>query len=439
MHAKKKPSNNKNTRKKVSKKQQDVISTKHLRSPAVDIAAGILISETNDKRRMSPLSDKMISNTDMSSIIKEPGDHEQDDEMEETFNPPLHSTAVYAEGEEVLDKEESPKQLSPNKQPHAHTVSKALEKSAQSPAQSSPDNSAEKNTIVEKLQKTPKKLVSPEEETESSSDIIESPVQMVSEEANRQDSSSSSSSEKESSTFKATDKANKSRQNVSGSMGSQVKDKSVGKKRNRSLTRKSKASGSNKTIPLKIWCTEDLPRQTRDLNELDIVLSEFEKIVTNYKQTVDSALCNKAIDRFYKSLKEEITTSIENAQKLKNLKRQNAKMEQEIGKKRKRLIEVRDELIENEPKLKQLQQECSKLQEKQLSLNNAREFLTNLKELQGNYLKYKKENPNLKESYGISSLPALLLQSQTVLRAEKHLHHINSKLQGFIDQRKDES
>ncbi|XP_053315337.1 centromere protein U isoform X3 [Spea bombifrons] len=194
---------------------------------------------------------------------------------------------------------------------------------------------------------------------------------------------------------------------------------------------------ANKAVSKKVWSSTEVPRSSRDMNELDVVLFECEKVYEEYRETVDSNADMKAIDLFFACYKEQLTTSIEDVQKMKNIKKKNAKMQLEIGRKKKRLIEVKGEVIENESKLKQLQKTYKELQEKQSALKKAKEFLSGLGELRKDYLKFREENPEAKETYGMSSLPALLLQSQTIMNAEKHLHDINATLESFIAGEKD--
>ncbi|XP_072262233.1 centromere protein U [Pyxicephalus adspersus] len=114
---------------------------------------------------------------------------------------------------------------------------------------------------------------------------------------------------------------------------------------------------------------------------------------------------------------------------LKDLKRKNAKVPLEIGRKQKRLIEVKDEIIKKQPRLSQLQRKCTELEARQKSIQNTKTFLDNLGELQEGYRKYRTKNPNINETYGVSSLPALILQAQGTMRAEQHFHNINAQLQ----------
>nr|DBA29126.1 TPA: hypothetical protein GDO54_009383 [Pyxicephalus adspersus] len=67
---------------------------------------------------------------------------------------------------------------------------------------------------------------------------------------------------------------------------------------------------------------------------------------------------------------------------LKDLKRKNAKVPLEIGRKQKRLIEVKDEIIKKQPRLSQLQRKCTELEARQKSIQNTKTFLDNLGELQ---------------------------------------------------------
>ncbi|XP_078534144.1 centromere protein U isoform X2 [Lissotriton helveticus] len=187
-------------------------------------------------------------------------------------------------------------------------------------------------------------------------------------------------------------------------------------------------------VSLKIWCPDGTKRSTKDITELDIVLDNFSNIITNYKHKVESDVCLRTVDRFLTSLKKQLTDTIEEVQKLKVIQRKNTKIGAEINKKRKRLLTVNDELIVTRHQLKQLQKEYAQLEEKQSSLKIATQFLTDLEELQKEYMQYRKKAPKEKEEYGVSSLPALLLESRSILSAEKHLQGIGSKLQTFLDE-----
>ncbi|NWU74136.1 CENPU protein, partial [Onychorhynchus coronatus] len=180
---------------------------------------------------------------------------------------------------------------------------------------------------------------------------------------------------------------------------------------------------------VQVWCPRELKRSPRDITELDVVLAEVEKIAANYRQSIESNICRKAIDDFCSAFKGQITDLIAGVQELKNMKRKNAKAVTNIKKKRQRLVQLREELIGAEPQLTQLQREYAEIKERKSSLRQTIELLTDLKELQQDCLDYREENPKEKVVYGTSSLPALLVESRRILGAERHFRNINAKLE----------
>ncbi|XP_026702937.1 centromere protein U isoform X1 [Athene cunicularia] len=180
---------------------------------------------------------------------------------------------------------------------------------------------------------------------------------------------------------------------------------------------------------IQVWGPKELKRSPRDITELDVVLTEFEKIATNYRQSIESNICRKAINGFCSAFKDQITDLIVEVQELKNMKKKNAKVITDIKKKRQRLLQLREELIGAEAQLIQLQREYAEVQERKSSLRQATELLIDLKELQQECLHYREENQKEKVVYGTSSLPALLVESQRILGAERHFQNINKKLE----------
>ncbi|NXP16702.1 CENPU protein, partial [Scytalopus superciliaris] len=180
---------------------------------------------------------------------------------------------------------------------------------------------------------------------------------------------------------------------------------------------------------VRVWCPKELKRSARDITELDVVLAEVERIAANYRQSIESNICRKAINDFCSAFKKQITDLIAGVQELKNMKRKNAKAVTNIKKKRQRLVQLREELIGAEPQLTQLQREYAEVQERKSSLKQTVELLSDLKELQQDCLNYKEENPKEKVVYGTSSLPALLMESRRILGAERHFQNINRKLE----------
>ncbi|KAK9398955.1 centromere protein U [Crotalus adamanteus] len=177
--------------------------------------------------------------------------------------------------------------------------------------------------------------------------------------------------------------------------------------------------------------SKKVPKQptkvTRHVTKEKVVLKELEKITTEFKKEVKQEKYKNVIDKFHTRLKDELNDISADAEKLKNTKLKQTKMVRKTNKKRKRLIEIKGDLFRNELELKKLKKEYSKLQEKMSCLRNAVQFIKDLKSLQ--QMKNEKENSQEKLVYGISSLPALLMESRRILGAESHLQNINTKLQ----------
>ncbi|NXG75685.1 CENPU protein, partial [Baryphthengus martii] len=180
---------------------------------------------------------------------------------------------------------------------------------------------------------------------------------------------------------------------------------------------------------VQVWCPKKLKRSLRDITELDVVLTEFEKTAANYRQSIESDICRKAIDGFCLAFKDQISDLIVEAQELKNTKKKNAKVVADIKKKRQQLFQLREELIGSEPQLIQLQREYAEAQERKSSLRQATELLTDLKELRQDCLDYRAKDPEAQMVYGTCSLPALLVESRRILNAARHFQNINKKLE----------
>ncbi|XP_068869959.1 centromere protein U isoform X2 [Aphelocoma coerulescens] len=201
-------------------------------------------------------------------------------------------------------------------------------------------------------------------------------------------------------------------------------------------TKKKQPSEENTSDPsvdsphsLQVWCPKELKRSAGDITELDVVLAKVEKIAANYRQSIESNICRKAINDFSSAFKDQITDLIAGVQELKNMKKKNAKAIINIKKKRQQLVQLREELIGAEPQLTQLQREYAEVQERKSSLRQTVELITDLKELRQDCLDYGEENPKAKVVYGTSSLPALLVESRRILGAERHFENINMKLE----------
>ncbi|XP_072857498.2 centromere protein U isoform X1 [Pogona vitticeps] len=187
---------------------------------------------------------------------------------------------------------------------------------------------------------------------------------------------------------------------------------------------------------IKVWVPKGLKKVASRITESDVILDEFGKITAKYRQGVESKICRKAIDSFYAGFKDQLIKAITDAEELKNAKLKNTKMIRTTNKKRQRLIEVKEELIRTEPQLKKLERERAELKGKISSLRNAVQLVTDLKDLQQKYANERKENQQEKVVYGVSSLPALLVESQRILGAEGHFRSINAKLEQALDLQK---
>nr|XP_056711893.1 centromere protein U [Euleptes europaea] len=327
--------------------------------------------QTRDKRLTSEVPD-------LSRILKVPGS-ELGEECDETFDLPLHSTAVSVYEDEEVEKDhcserdESISNLSDNSERDAPVTLSRVEKGGH--AQKSKNQRAIKS----------RRLIREDSESELVEEnmmprmTVRSPVQQQ----------GKSSPEMEAENVDPDD-----------------------------------------DITVKIWHPNRLSRR---VTESDVILDEFEKITAQYKQGVEMKICRKAVDSFYIGFRDQLINTSIGAEELRKTKLKSVKMVGKLNKKRLRLIEVKEELIKTEPQLKKLRKECAELKEKISSLRNARQLLKNLKDLQDEYVCNQKKNPQEKVIYGVHSLPALLVESQRILGAENHFRNINSELQQMLD------
>ncbi|XP_067578038.1 centromere protein U [Pseudorca crassidens] len=343
------------------------------------------------------------------SSIGRLGENEKDEEPYETFDPPLHSTAIYA------DEEEFSKHCG-SSLPSTPQGKEAKRSSDTSDVEASENESAK---ISAKKPRRKLKPISDESESTEESDVRRKvkPAENLS--TQREAVSATASSEP----------SEKPAESVTLKKKTQKKKMFRGKRKKP----RSEATDLDTSDCVPIWCLKE--KKTSDIMELDVVLSAFENILLEYKQKTDSRICKEAINKFHANLKEELIKMLKEVQMLKTLKRKNTKMISDIEKKRQRLIEVQDELLRLEPELKQLQIKYDELKERKASLRNAAYFLSNLKQLHQDYSDIQEEEPNVKETYNSSSLPALLFKARPLLGAENHLQNINYQLEKLLDQK----
>nr|XP_058905341.1 centromere protein U isoform X2 [Kogia breviceps] len=348
------------------------------------------------------------NNSGISSISRL-GENEKEEEPYETFDPPLHSTAIYADEEEF------------SKHCGSSLPSSPQGKEAKRSSDTS-DVEASENESVKISAKKPGRILKPisdESESTEESDVRRKvkPAENIS--TQREAVSATASSEP----------SEKPAESVTLKKKTQKKKMFRGKRKKP----RSEATDLDTSDCVPIWCLEE--KKTSDIMELDVVLSAFENILLEYKQKTDSRICKEAINKFHSNLKEELIKMLEEVQMLKTLKRKNTKMISDIEKKRQRLIEVQDELLRLEPELKQLQIKYDELKERKASLRNAAYFLSNLKHLHQDYSDIQEKEPN----YDSSSLPALLFKARPLLGAENHLQNINYQLEKLLNQKWDQS
>ncbi|XP_024615686.1 centromere protein U isoform X2 [Neophocaena asiaeorientalis asiaeorientalis] len=327
------------------------------------------------------------------SSIGRLGENEKDEEPYETFDPPLHSTAIYADEEEF------------SKHCGSSLPSTPQGKEAKRSSDTSDVEASENESVKISAKKPRRKLkpISDESESTEESDVRRrvKPAENLS--TQREAVSATASSEP----------SEKPAESVTLKKKTQKKKMFRGKRKKP----RSEATDLDTSDCVPIWCLKE--KKTSDIMELDVVLSAFENILLEYKQKTDSRICKEAINKFHSNLKEELIKM----------------MISDIEKKRQRLIEVQDELLRLEPELNQLQIKYDELKERKASLRSAAYFLSNLKQLHQDYSDIQEEEPNVKETYDSSSLPALLFKARPLLGAENHLQNINYQLEKLLDQK----
>ncbi|XP_078252799.1 uncharacterized protein cenpu [Rhinoraja longicauda] len=225
-------------------------------------------------------------------------------------------------------------------------------------------------------------------------------------------------------------------------ISSRNKGETSGKKKKKALVRTSSgsdaspvpstlrpASPEDGSLTMKIWCPEGTKRTSKDITELDVVLNEFEQIVQEYQESMDSVICQKVVKKFFINFKEQVIETIKKVQDLKNMERRNTKVTATFNKTRKHFLIAQKELNEQEGELKRLQKEHSELSQKKADLQHVKQFLSGFKQMQTQYIEHRNKNPSEEETYDISSFPALLLEARGILGAEKQLRIINTKLE----------
>uniref|UniRef100_A0A671FP17 Centromere protein U n=1 Tax=Rhinolophus ferrumequinum TaxID=59479 RepID=A0A671FP17_RHIFE len=356
-------------------------------------------------------------------------ENEKDEEPYENFEPPLHSTAIYADEVEL------------SKHCRSFIPSTPQGKEAKRSSDTSDIEESENESVKISAKKPRRKLKPISDDSESnkkSSTIIKGkPAEKVSiqQHGTVLAIASSELSEKpaELGTSKTIGLLSTKSSVEKKTLVTRSQPKTQKMLRTKRKKSRSEDTDSDTSDGVRIWCLKG--KRSSDIMELDVVLSAFEKTLLEYKKNIDSKICKKAINTFHSNIKDELIKMLEKMTMLKSLKRKNAKIISDIEKKRQRLIEVQDELLRLEPQLKQLQIKYDELKERKSSFRNATYFLSNFKQLHQDYSDIRERNPNVKETYDSSSLPALLFKVRTLLGAESHLQNINHQLEKLFDQK----
>ncbi|XP_036105633.1 centromere protein U isoform X1 [Molossus molossus] len=367
-------------------------------------------------------------NSDISSVGRM-NENEKDEDSYESFEPPLHSTAIYTDEVEL------------SRHCGSFLPSTPPGKDAKRSSDTSEIEEDDNESIKISAKKLGRKLKPVSDDSESCSErdmmLEDKPAEKVSRQQHEATSSSELSEKsagfgtpKKIGPVSAKSAIEKETTAAESQLKTQKKERMFCGKRKKS---RNEARDTDISDCEHIWCLKG--KKSSDIMDLDVVLSAFEKAFPEYKQNVESKICKEAINKFHSSMKEELIKMLAEVQMLTALRRKNAKMISDIEKKRQRLIEVQDELLWSEPQLKQLQIKYDELKEKKSSLRNAAYFLSNLKQLHQDYSDIQEREPNVKETYDSSSLPALLFKARTLLGAESHLQNINHQLEKLLDQK----
>ncbi|XP_040587706.1 centromere protein U isoform X2 [Mesocricetus auratus] len=364
-------------------------------------------------------------NSDVSSIL---GEMEEEEEPYESFDPPLHSTAIDVE-------EELSKHSGSSASPVTHGREDAR---SSSPSEKEAGGSKSAKTSAKK----PRRKLEPiSDEFESSEDDVRRKVGSTERARARQHQAAPAASAAPPSRPSKRAAPERARAHSAQPLAAeetravqrQLKTpKKVRLSPGRRRKSRSEPTDSGASESMHIWCLEG--KRRGDIMELDVILSVFEKTFLEYKQRIESERCSQAVNKFYFKIKGELIRMLKEVQVLKALKRKNTKIISNMEKKRQRLIEVQDELLRLEPQLKQLQTKYDDLEERKSSLKNSTNFLSNLKQLYHDYSEVQEKEPKEKEKYDSSSLPALLFKARTILGAENHLKTINYQLGKLLEQ-----
>ncbi|XP_068952163.1 centromere protein U [Petaurus breviceps papuanus] len=352
------------------------------------------------------------------SIIGKVKETEQDEEFGDSFAAPWHSTALYSEPEEICRPAE----------PLIHSLASPppRKKSRTSVEVTKNQPEEEEGPIIGRTKKASRKSKPIVDDTDSES--ISARITHLVKEMRKP-------KVKASPTVHSANLPEKSLELVFPSEPFPVAEEAslVTESKVQSPQRKQVSRRKREKPQAQPLSPERKKRSARGTAKPAAVLSAFEGALGEYKQQVESKICQRAMDRFYSGFKEQLVKTLSEVQKLKSLKRKNAKVISESNKKRRCLFEAQNQLIRTKPELKHLQVKYEELKERKSSLTEAMWFLSSLKQLHHDYAALKRKTPTEREEYDLSSLPALLFEARDVSGAAEHLKKINCHLQQLVD------
>ncbi|KAM4053702.1 centromere protein U isoform 2-T2 [Anomaloglossus baeobatrachus] len=437
-----------------------------------------------NKKVASPVLKNILAQANISAIFKEPGDSLQEVVEEDFFNPPLHSTAV--DDDEILQSNKHPQKTPTNLMSPIASVAqeKSPKKTKQKPAVSigpaaqTPDTAKPKQSPKKKAVKVPDPGPSKTHETSrtvpvgepssiphttSNRNVTPQKKSQIERLSSKKQEAARTIEEPSTSQGVNMNLPKKAQRNVPGPSGTRRSSRTLNigepsstqapsTTANRNVLSAKKAKSQRKEVStsnkkksrkgkMKIAAAdtsspEMVPKSVMRTNELHNVLYECGRFIDLYREQVESNEYKSDIDVFSQSFKAQLSKSISDLQKLNDLKRKNAMIESEIKGKKKCLLKVKHEILVKQPKLIKLQKACSELEQKDKSRKSAIAFLQNLTHLRDDYMKFKSENPHVKETYGSSSVPAFLWEAGNIMKAEQHFHIVNKQLQAVIDKEK---
>ncbi|XP_067454678.1 centromere protein U isoform X4 [Thunnus thynnus] len=200
-----------------------------------------------------------------------------------------------------------------------------------------------------------------------------------------------------------------------------------------SKSRKS-SSGSASAEPEETNRVERKRKRRQGGTQLEEVLDAFLDFCEQYRESVESKAVKQSIDSFSNNVREQLMEKISSHKELRVLKRENAKVGSLIRTKTQRLLDAKHELMRAERQAWLLQKEKAELELRLSDLRRSHSFLRDIRELNRQYLDYRHTHPREKETYGASSLPALLLEARHIQGAEHQLRGINNQLEKRLEE-----